>query len=327
MQFSTRILLPLMLLGIAGCSTTPATVYKEEKFDSTNIYSRRFDVSSTVACEAVRRTLLSQGYVIGAVTANQVNGTKSFQPNSDAHVQIAFRVVCTDDDAKGDKSSVYVNALEDRYALKKVNNVASLGVGVLGSVSLPFSASDDSLVKVASETIASEKFYSRFFYLVKRFLSNEAVAPEEDPIETSLPPASAVRAAPVRPVEHIAPVAPPVAAVPAVPVSPAPVTPVAIAPAAPVTSVSAPTAQIPTPVNVPAVPAVTPAPAASVATPAPSAPAAAVATPTRTMPAEATPTAAPAISATPAAAETPAASAPPSPVEHASEPVPQQNVR
>ncbi len=183
MQFSSRTLLQAMLLlAVAGCSTTPPNVYKGEKFDSTNIYSRRFEVSSTVACEAVRRTLLSQGYVIGAVTANQINGTKSFQPRSDAHVQIAFRVVCTDDDAKGDKSSIYVNALEDRYALKKVNNVASLGVGVLGSVSVPFSASDDSLVKVASETISAEGFYARFFDVVERFLDS-GNDPEEEPID------------------------------------------------------------------------------------------------------------------------------------------------
>jgi hypothetical protein len=235
MQLSSRTLLHAMLLlvvlfAVVGCSTTPPNVYKEEKFDSTNIYSRRFEVSSTVACEAVRRTLLSQGYVIGAVTANQINGTKSFQPRSDAHVQIAFRVVCTDDDAKGDKSSIYVTALEDRYALKKVNNVASLGVGVLGSVSVPFSASDDSLVKVASETIAAEGFYSRFFDVVERFLGSDT-DPEE--VSTDPVPATAavpVAAAPAKPVAEVptAPAAPTVAATPttapAVPTMP--VTPV-----------------------------------------------------------------------------------------------------
>lgn len=217
MQSSSRTLLQAMLLlAIAGCSTTPPNVYKEEKFDSTDIYSRRFGVSSTVACEAVRRTLLSQGYVIGPVTANQINGTKSFQPRSDAHVQIAFRVVCTDDDAKGDKSSIYVNALEDRYALKKVNNVASLGVGVLGSVSVPFSASDDSLVKVASETISAEGFYARFFDVVERFLDS-GTDPEEEPIEPpgiSAKPVSETPAAPAAAITS-APVVPSPASIPA----------------------------------------------------------------------------------------------------------------
>lgn len=233
MPSSTRILLSALLLAIAGCSTTPPAVYKEEKFDSTNIYSRRFEVSSTVACEAVRRTLLSQGYVIVTSSANQVTGSKSFQPRDDAHVQISFRVVCTDDDAKGDKSSIYVNALEDRYALKKVNNVASLGVGALGSLSLPFSSSDDSLVKVASETIASDKFYSRFFYLVERFLDNEAMEQDEqlepDPLPAkppaTKPPAVTApsSAAPETPVSSTAPSTP---ATPAVPETAATVVPI-----------------------------------------------------------------------------------------------------
>ena len=63
-----------------------------------------------------------------------------------------------------------MTALQDVYALKKSNNSASLGVGALGSVSLPFSSSNDAMVKVASKTIASDIFYDRFFDLVKRFL-------------------------------------------------------------------------------------------------------------------------------------------------------------
>ena len=55
-------------------------------------------------------------------------------------------------------------------SLKKSNNSASLGVGVLGSVSLPFTSSSDAMVKIASETISSESFYDRFFDLVRRYL-------------------------------------------------------------------------------------------------------------------------------------------------------------
>jgi hypothetical protein len=64
--------------------------------------------------------------------------------------------------------------LQDRYALKKTNNSASVGVGVLGSVSMPIGSSDDSMVKVASETVSSPKFYERFFTLVELFLPPEA---------------------------------------------------------------------------------------------------------------------------------------------------------
>jgi hypothetical protein len=183
MRSSLRVLLLSGLLAvIAGCAGSKPGVYQAEKFDSTDTFTRRFPVSSEVACEAVRRTLLSQGYVISAASNNQIDGRKSFQPQSDVHMQIAFRVVCATDAANGAMSSVFVNALEDRYALKKTNNSASLGVGALGSLSLPFSSSDDSLVKVASETISSENFYTRFFQLVERYLANEDV-PLSDTIE------------------------------------------------------------------------------------------------------------------------------------------------
>jgi hypothetical protein len=48
---------------------------------------------------------------------------------------------------------VFVSAVQDRYALKKSPTSASVGVGALGSVSLPFGSNDDSLVKVASSTV------------------------------------------------------------------------------------------------------------------------------------------------------------------------------
>ncbi len=182
-------------MSIAGCAAPKPIVYTAEKFDSADVYSRRFPVPSNVACEAVRRTLLSQGYVINTATHDQVDGRKSFQPENDVHVQIAFRVVCATDTADGSDSSVFVNALEDRYALKKTNNSASLGVGALGSVSLPFSSSDDSLVKVASATISAEKFYGRFFQLVERYLTNEAFpAPESMEITRPLVPTPTVGA-------------------------------------------------------------------------------------------------------------------------------------
>ena len=42
-------------------------------------------------------------------------------------------------------------------------------MGVLGSLSLPVSASNDAMVKVASETITDPKFYDRFFALIDRY--------------------------------------------------------------------------------------------------------------------------------------------------------------
>ena len=55
------------------------------------------------------------------------------------------------------------------------------GVGALGSLSLPLTASDDSMVKVASETIPAGQFYDRFFALIERYLVLDTPEPEPSP--------------------------------------------------------------------------------------------------------------------------------------------------
>jgi hypothetical protein len=155
---------------LSGCSSTKQSVYQNEEFASVNTYSHTFAGSAAATCEAARRALLSQGYVIGEAKASLVEGRKKFQPESDVHVQIEFHVVCAPDSQGSNSTTAFANAVRDRYSLKKSSNSASLGVGVLGSVSLPFGSSDDSLVKVASETIPTTQFYDRFFELVESYL-------------------------------------------------------------------------------------------------------------------------------------------------------------
>lgn len=172
----------LLGLALAGCGTQrkDPSVSRFETFDS-SLHSRPFDSDVPRACEAARRALLSQGYVIGAATGEFVNGRKSFQPTRDNHVEIDMRIVCAPEGQDGSTTLVFVSGTEDRYSLKRTANSASLGVPAIGSVSLPFSSSEDSLVKVGSETIASADFYERFYALIDRYLSPEVGAPLEQP--------------------------------------------------------------------------------------------------------------------------------------------------
>jgi hypothetical protein len=173
--------LALVLAGAAGCSSPKTAIYEHENFDDSGTFSRDYPVSDVAACEAARRALLSQGYIITSSDPKLVVGNKSFQQSGETHLQISFNVVCADD-GKGKKhSTMFANALQDRYALKKVNNSASLGVGVLGSVSMPIGSTDDSMVKVASETVSAPKFYERYFALVDVFLPQEVKAAEHIP--------------------------------------------------------------------------------------------------------------------------------------------------
>jgi len=210
--------LALVLAVAAGCSSKKTAIYEHENFDDSGTFSRNYPVTDTQSCEAARRALLSQGYIITSSDPKLVSGHKSFQQTGETHMEISFSVVCAEDGSAGHHATVFANALQDQYALKKTNNSASLGVGVLGSVSMPIGSSDDSMVKVASETVSSTKFYERFFALVEVFLPKEvkdaAHIPDKPKADLGVPEP---QAAPVP-----APLAPETAAQPAAPATTAP---------------------------------------------------------------------------------------------------------
>ncbi len=170
--------LGLLTALLAACSSTvPPAVPVQESFDSSATFSRGFDASPAQTCEAARRALLSQGYIATARTQELIEGRKSFQPSAETNLEINFRVVCVPQTSDGKVSLGFATALQDRYALKKSASSASLGVGALGSLSLPFSSSNDSLVKIGSETIAQRGFYDSFFELLESYLKQDKSAP------------------------------------------------------------------------------------------------------------------------------------------------------
>ncbi|MND91936.1 hypothetical protein D3C81_736860 [compost metagenome] len=231
--------LALVLAGVSGCSSKKAAIYEHENFADSGTFSRSFPVSEAGTCEAARRALLSQGYIITSSDAGQVNGNKSFQQTGDSHLQISFNVVCAPDSGDEQRSTMFANALQDRYALKKSNTSASLGVGVLGSVSMPIGSSDDSMVKVASETVTSAKFYERYFALVESFL------PKEN--KKKADPKPAAKPAVELGVPETAPVAPPAALAPTPAEAPAPAAPASAVPVsepAPAPAAEAPAAPV-----------------------------------------------------------------------------------
>ncbi|MDP9045707.1 MAG: DUF2242 domain-containing protein [Pseudomonadota bacterium] len=170
-----------------------------EAFGSTTTHSRAFATAPAFTCEAARRALLSQGFLIFGADAEHVNGRKNFQPQPDNHVEIEFHATCVPDGRDGRKTIAFVNALQDRYALKKSNNSASVGVGMIGSLSLPFSSSDDAMVKVASETITSAPFYDKFFSLLERYMAADSASLPKDAADPIVPVPTAAASAPAAP--------------------------------------------------------------------------------------------------------------------------------
>ncbi|KVC45887.1 DUF2242 domain-containing protein [Burkholderia diffusa] len=207
---------------LAACSSPPKPIYQQEQFDATSSpYAHTFRSKSDAACEAARRALLSQGYVVSSSRNDAVDGSKNFQPSNDMHVVIEFHVVCADANADGSSSIAYVNAVQDRYTLKKSNTSASVGLSVFGSLSLPIGSSDDALVKTASETIPAGVFYERFFNLVEHFLKIDPArrdratvkAAEKEPVTPLPEPAPTPQGEPMKMTTPVVPT-PPAAPVP-----------------------------------------------------------------------------------------------------------------
>ncbi len=164
---------------LAGCAWQPGlgngrtpSVYQDERFQPDETFSRLFDAGVADTCEAARRALLSQGYVVTAARPDVINGSKRFQPEGAVHMEISFTVVCVPEGAGGAVSTAYVSAQQDRYVIKRASTSTSLGVGALGSISVPLSSSEESLVKVGSETIPAGPFYDRYFALMQRLLAD-----------------------------------------------------------------------------------------------------------------------------------------------------------
>ncbi|MEA9555611.1 DUF2242 domain-containing protein [Xanthomonas nasturtii] len=193
------------LATLVGCGGSKGdTMLMRESFNSDDTYSRSVAASSPQACEAARRVLLSQGYAVTRADAAAVEGSKNFQlKEADQSEQLNLRISCATQD--GGKAQIFVSALQDRYALKKSSTSASVGVGVLGSLSLPVGSSGDSLVRVSSTTVQDAAFYKRFFERLNSYLPK---------VTEAAPAAAAAMPAPVPAAPHppAAPAAPPAAA-------------------------------------------------------------------------------------------------------------------
>lgn len=184
----SRRLLPLaaslLLAGCAGLASSPVPLgdYQLEAFNA-DTFVRHYVAPPVRTCEAARRALLSQGYIVTDATADKVIARKYFQPRAEHHVQLEFRVVCARESGDADSTVAFASGLKEQYVVRKVKESASLGVGGFGSLSLPVEGGLDSLVKVASTTVTDAKLYQRFFDRLDGYLSN-AVPPEEpDPGE------------------------------------------------------------------------------------------------------------------------------------------------
>lgn len=161
-----------MSLGVAaimsaGCSSTKSAkpAYQTEHFSQNSPFQHTLEIGPLVACHLGQRALLSQGYQVENATSDNVHGTKYFQPESNLQLQLDIKLVCM---PSSNGSVIYVNAVQTRYELKTSASNTGLSVAGIGSISLPWAADKDALIKVGEETISDPDFYRRFFELLAK---------------------------------------------------------------------------------------------------------------------------------------------------------------
>lgn len=183
-RFNLGVACALAGLVLSGCASgTHAIANYEPDAFGTSMYTRHYLATPAQTCEAARRALLSQGYVVTEAKEKEVIARKLFQPDVKHHVQMEFRVVCASDGS--DQSLAFASATQDQYVTRPASNSASVGVGGIGSLSLPFQGGVESMVKISSETVTNEDVYDSLFSLMSGYLSSvERIHPGDwKPIE------------------------------------------------------------------------------------------------------------------------------------------------
>jgi len=91
-----------LALSVWGCARMPealpgperAIAFPPNDFDSADVHTRHLRAPQAPTCEAARRALLSQGYIVETATKDEVKGRKYYQPTPDVHYEVQMRVVC-----------------------------------------------------------------------------------------------------------------------------------------------------------------------------------------------------------------------------------------
>lgn len=196
-SFAHVVVAALVVATLAACGSsrnTPEAPPLGEMFTAEDTYSRNYPVPPGVSCEAARRALLGQGYVIDKHAVESLEASKVFQPQSDVHTKLNVRTTCVP--MAGGGSIVFINAVQDRFALMSQSSSASVGVSMVGSVSvpIPIGGNNANLVRVGSNTVQNQDFYQGLFDRVGLHLPGT-------PADVPLPPVPDTPPDPVLPLQ------------------------------------------------------------------------------------------------------------------------------
>ncbi|MDO8207546.1 MAG: DUF2242 domain-containing protein [Gallionella sp.] len=160
------LVLTLISLLLAACSG-PRTYAEKEEFHTDSRHSRNFAATAEPACEAARRVLLRDGYIVEDRAEHNLIGAKEFQIEENRHAILRLYVTCGQH-ASG--STLFVTATEEHFDVKTSRQSTSIGVPLVSPISISSKSEVDNQVKIRGETVTNKDFYERFYRAVQQEL-------------------------------------------------------------------------------------------------------------------------------------------------------------
>lgn len=165
MRLPFALLLVVQLL--AGCGG-PDSYAQREAFAAETRHRRDFAVAAALLCDAARRAMLGDGYVVTRSDDGRLLGGKEFQVDDTRHAILNLYVSC---EARAGGATLFVTATEEHFDVKATRQSSSIGFPVLAPLYFGTLREADSQVKIRGETITEKAFYERYYRAVQRELA------------------------------------------------------------------------------------------------------------------------------------------------------------
>ena len=130
-------------------------------------HQRDFSVAATTLCDAARRVLLGDGYLVSRAENLSLVGAKEFQIEEQQHAILSVHANC---EQRVGGSTLYVTATEDHYDVKAIRQSSSIGFPMVAPIYYGTQSEANGQVKTHGETVGERGFYERFYRAVQRQL-------------------------------------------------------------------------------------------------------------------------------------------------------------
>ncbi|MFA6970543.1 MAG: DUF2242 domain-containing protein [Gallionella sp.] len=160
------LVLTLISLLLAACSG-PRTYAEREEFHTDSRHSKNFAATAEPVCEAARRVLLRDGYIVEDNAEQNLSGAKEFQIEENRHAILRVYATCGQ---RAGGSTLFVTATEEHFDVKTSRQSTSIGLPLISPISISNKSEADNQVKILGETVTDRDFYERFYRGVQQEL-------------------------------------------------------------------------------------------------------------------------------------------------------------